>query len=325
MGVRLARAGAAGPEVTQDGVVAPVRWRCALVNNMPDGAFDATERQYRDLLDAASGCETIEVSRHTMAGVPRSERAAERIAAEYAPIEQIIQDPPDLLIVTGSNPLAPRIEDEPYWADLVGLLSWGSEHVSSMLLSCLSAHAALAVFDGIERTKLTAKCTGVFPQWADATHPLAADLGSPIVLPHSRLNTVAPDAVRAAGYQVALQSDAVGWSVITRVVGRCEVVLVQGHPEYDPSSLLREYHRDIRRYVLDERDEVPCLPLDCVAPQDWGRLQRLQERVTGGERDHALVESFPFGEVGDRATWPWRGVAIRLYANLLAGIPKRSS
>ncbi len=324
MGVRWSRAASAGPGLPSDGANQPANWRCALVNNMPDGAFEATERQFVGLLDAGSGCATVEVSRHTMAGVPRGDRAKDRIAEEYAPTGEIIENPPDLLIVTGSNPLEARIEDEPYWADLVALLSWGRDNVPSMLLSCLSAHAALAVFEGIERTRLTAKCTGVFPQQADPAHPLAAGLAAPIVLPHSRLNAVAESAVRAAGYRVALGSEAVGWSVITKSFGDTEVVLVQGHPEYDPSSLVREYHRDARRYALDERDDVPCLPLDCVAPEDWVLLQRLQERLAGGERDPALVESFPFDEAGARAAWPWRAVATRLYGNLLARLPKRS-
>ena len=58
----------------------PARWTCAFVNNMPDGAFDATERQFLDLLDAGSGAEAVEVRRYTMAGVPRGERTAARIA-----------------------------------------------------------------------------------------------------------------------------------------------------------------------------------------------------------------------------------------------------
>ena len=81
---------------------------------------------------------------------------------------------------------------------------------------------------------------------------------------------------------MALRSEEVGWSVITKGFGGAEVVLVQGHPEYDPSSLVREYHRDARRYALDERDDVPCLPVDCVAPEDWAQLQRLQERLSPG-------------------------------------------
>jgi hypothetical protein len=42
-----------------------------LVNNMPDGAFDATERQYLGLLEEGSGSRRLEVRRYTMSGVPR--------------------------------------------------------------------------------------------------------------------------------------------------------------------------------------------------------------------------------------------------------------
>jgi homoserine O-succinyltransferase/O-acetyltransferase len=322
VGVRLVRAPEADPGGPHD-ETGPARWVCTFVNNMPDGAFDATERQFLDLLDAGAGEEVVEVRRFTMPDVPRGERTAARIAEEYLPYGTVREGSPDLLIVTGSNPLEPRIEDEPYWGDLASLLSWGRGHVPSMLLSCLSAHAALAVFDGIERTTLDAKCTGVFPQQA-RSHPLTAGLGQSIVLPHSRLNTVGLDQVRAAGYGVALESDAVGWSVITKAVDGSEVVLVQGHPEYDPSSLLREYHRDARRYVLHERDDVPCLPLCCVAPDDWEQLRQLHQRIVA-ERDPKLVESYPFDEVGERADWPWRATATGLYANWMAGVTKRSS
>jgi homoserine O-succinyltransferase/O-acetyltransferase len=320
-GIRLGRALDARA-ATHEG---SARWTCALVNNMPDAAFGATERQFMGLLEAGSGRETVVVTRHTMVGVPRGERIRARIAAEYRPLDDITSDPPDLLVVTGANPIESRIEDEPYWSDLHGLLKWGSENVPAMLLSCLSAHAALAVFDGLERTTLPVKCTGVFAQEADPTHPLTAGLYGSVVLPHSRLNTVPVEAVAEAGYGVALQSDEVGWSVVTKTVGRSEVVLVQAHPEYDPSSLVREYARDVRRYADHERDELPCLPKDCVAGGDWDGLHRLHERVVAGERDADLVDAFPFDEVGDRAPWPWRGAALRLYTNLLATIPKRSA
>jgi homoserine O-succinyltransferase len=154
---------------------------------------------------------------------------------------------------------------------------------------------------------------------------LAAGLDGRVVLPHSRLNAVPVEAVVAAGYAVALQSQETGWSVVSRKVDRSEVVLVQAHPEYDPTSLVREYVRDVRRYADHERDELPCLPTNCVASSDWDRLRRLHERVVGGERDPALVAAFPFDEIGARAPWPWRSTALRLYANVLATIPKRSA
>jgi homoserine O-succinyltransferase len=322
MGVRLAGALDLG---APDRTGAPVRWTCALVNNMPDTAFCATERQFVGLLDAGSGCDTVAVTRYAMAGVPRGERIQARIAAEYRPLEDITSEPPDLLVVTGSNPIESRIEDEPYWSDLHGLLKWGSENVQAMVLSCLSAHAALAVFDGVERTTLPVKCTGVFAQEANPTHPLAAGFYGSVVLPHSRLNTVPAEAVVRAGYAVALQSEEVGWSVVTKTVGQSEVMLVQAHPEYDPSSLVREYVRDMRRYAGRLRDELPCLPTDCATGPDWDALCRLHARVVGGERNADLVAAFPFDDICVRTPWPWRGAAQRLYANLLGTIPKRSA
>jgi homoserine O-succinyltransferase len=321
MGVRLAGALDARA-ATHDG---SARWTCALVNNMPDGAFAATERQFVGLLAAGSGSETVALTRYAMAGVPRGERIQARIAAEYQPVGDIFSAPPDLLVVTGSNPIESRIEDEPYWSDLHGLLKWSSENVQAMVLSCLSAHAALAVFDGVERTTLPAKCTGVFAQEADPIHPLVTGFYGSVFLPHSRLNAVPKQAVVDAGYSVALQSEEVGWSVVTKTVGQAEVVLVQAHPEYDPSSLVREYARDVRRYAGYEQDQLPCLPLDCVTGQDWDGLRRLHERVVGGERDPALVAVFPFEEVCHRAPWPWRGAAQRLYANLFGTISTRSA
>ena len=323
MGVRLAGDIDAGPAL--DGADGPAQWTCALVNNMPDAAFCATERQFLGLLNAGSGHETVAVTRYAMAGVPRGERIQDRIAADYRPLDDITSNPPDLLVVTGSNPIEPRIEDEPYWSDLHGLLKWGTENVQAMVLSCLSAHAALAVFDGVERTTLPAKCSGVFAQETNPTHPLAAGFYGSVVLPHSRLNTVPAEAVVRAGYAVALQSEEVGWSVVTKTVGQAEVVLVQAHPEYDPSSLVREYVRDVRRYAGRLRDELPCLPADCATGPDWDALCRLHARVIGGERNADLVAAFPFDDICVRAPWPWRGAAQRLYANLLGTIPKRSA
>ncbi len=299
------------------------RWTCAFVNNMPDGAFEATERQYLELLDAGSGSEVIEVRRYAMAVVARGEPTTARIAAEYSPVSDVYLDPPDLLIVTASKPIETKMRDELYWADLAELLSWGSENVASMLLSCLSAHAGMTIFDGIERVRLPSKCTGVFSQQVDRTHPLALGLEPEILLPHTRNNTVPQDALVHSGYRLPIQSATVGWSVATKEIAGCNVVFVQGHPEYEPSSLLREYRRDARRYVLHERDDLPILPFHCVAPEDWEQLEKMHGLIIAGRRDPALLDAYPFDDVGTRAPWPWRSMAQRFYANWLASAKKR--
>jgi homoserine O-succinyltransferase/O-acetyltransferase len=302
----------------------PARWTCALVNNMPDSAFESTEHQYLELLDAASAGRTLQVDRFALEGVPHDAAVKERIATEYRPMDELRAGRPDLLIVTGSNPVESEISREPYWDELAGVLEWGRAHVPSMLLSCLAAHAALAVFDGLERRELEQKCTGVFEQVAQPGHPLTAGMRPPMALPHSRLNTVGVGQVAGAGYQVALGSDEVGWTVATKVVDRSLVVVIQGHPEYGPSSLLREYQRDVRRYACHERDTLPCLPSGCVGPEDAEALAELHRRVVGGERDPALVEAFDFDQAGARAPWPWRDLAVLLYGNWLSGVPMRS-
>lgn len=298
---------------------------CALVNNMPDGAFDATERQFVSLLDEATGQDLVEVRRYTMVGVPRGERTAKRIANEYFSLADIYIDPPDLLIVTGSNPIEDRIDDELYWADLVELLSWAREHVDSTLLSCLAAHAALAVFDGIPRTRLLDKCTGVFPQSVDEIHALTRDIGAEIVLPHSRWNSAPRDELEHAGFDVSIYSDATGWGLASRVEDDRQLVLVQGHPEYDPSSLLREYRRDATRYVNGERDDPPPLPLNCVGPEDWENLVQLHRHLTEVSRDPRVLDNFAFDDVGARAPWTWRATATRLYSNWLSSVTRKES
>jgi homoserine O-succinyltransferase/O-acetyltransferase len=324
MAVRLSRTGEAGRGESLGGAN-PARWTCAFVNNMPDPAFAATERQIAGLLDAGAGAETVELRRYIIKGVPRGDRTAPLIADGYSDLADLEDHPPpDLLIVTGSEPLAPTLADEPYWADLVWLLSWAQEQVQSMLLSCLTAHAALVVFDGLARTRLPAKCTGVFAQEVDRDHRLAAGLSSDVVLPHSRFNTVHTEAVRSAGYNVVLRSERSDWSVAAKLTDGSEVVLVQSHPEYTPPSLLLEYQRDVRRYLGGERDDLPCLPLHCVTGEDWSAAQHLQARMVAGERSPELLESFPFADAVARASWQWRDDAIRLYANWLAGIPNRS-
>jgi homoserine O-succinyltransferase len=303
----------------------PARWTCAFVNNMPDSAFTSTERQFLQLLDAGSGPQAVDVRRYVLDGVPRGERTRQHIADHYAPIAAIEDDPPDLLVVTGSDPVQEAIRDEPYWGELADLIEWGTEHTSSMLLSCLAAHGALAVIDGIERTRLSTKCTGVFAHQSDDDHPLMQGVGEPVLLPHSRWNTVPLDAVRDRGYRVALGADSVGWCLVTKDVGHSRLVLVQGHPEYDPASLLAEYRRDVRRYVEHERDTLPCLPLDCAGNGDWEQLVELQATLEAGDRSPTRFAAFDFEQAGTRAPWPWRATAIRLYANWLAATPHRSA
>ncbi|MGA7834252.1 MAG: homoserine O-succinyltransferase [Acidimicrobiales bacterium] len=318
MTITLTRSVPHGPGAAKDTVRSRVT--CAFVNNMPDGAFDATERQYLGLLEAASGSDVIELRRFTLPGVPRDERTAARIREEYLPFAELYDLTPDFLIVTGSNPIETHLRDEPYWDDLVALVRWSKESVPTTLLSCLAAHAALTVFDGIERVRLPGKCTGVFAHVVDVRHPLATGIEPAILLPHSRINGTPEEAVHEAGYEIVAHSETASWAIASRGDDRHRLILVQGHPEYDPSSLLREYRRDAGRYVHHERNDLPFLPFHCAAPEDWMTLEAIHHEIINGQRDPRLLDSFPFDDAGARAPWPWRPMAQQFYTNVLAGV-----
>ena len=68
MAVRLSQAAATRSDTSLPEVSDQVDWTCAFVNNMPDGAFDATERQFLDLLETGSGSEVIAVRRYALSG-----------------------------------------------------------------------------------------------------------------------------------------------------------------------------------------------------------------------------------------------------------------
>ena len=63
----------------------------------------------------------------------------------------------DALIVTGAEPRAANLRDEPFWDELGFVLDWAAENTISSLLSCLAAHAEVLRSDGVTRRPLAEK------------------------------------------------------------------------------------------------------------------------------------------------------------------------
>jgi homoserine O-succinyltransferase len=290
--------------------------RCALVNNMPDAALVQTERQFLDLVAVGAGTGPVEVHRYSLSGVARGRRAAAHLQAGYRPLDELWTTEPDILIVTGSEPLADALVDEPYWAEFVEILAWASARPISVLLSCLAAHAALLALDGLPRSLLPGKCSGVFSHEIAVESRLTEGMDRPALMPHSRLNDVPTRAVAASGWDLVMTSP-IGWGAITARRAKAEFLLLQGHPEYSPGQLLREYRRDVVRYLGGERSSPPPVPAGSVAVADEDALARFHRTVVAG---HTSIDAFPFDRVGARAPGAWRGAAQSLYVNWIAGI-----
>jgi len=94
-------------------------------------------------------------------------------------------------------------------------------------------------------------------------------------------------------------------------------IFLQGHPEYDPESLLREYYRDVGRFLRGERDAYPQMPRDYFAA--GAALALTAFRTHALERRHIdLLADFPSVEMTGRSRHIWRAPAVRIYENWLS-------
>ncbi len=173
-----------------------------LVNNMPDGALEATERQFLSMLNAASAGVEVRLQLYSLPGVPRSDQAARRVKAFYSSTESLRDTHLDGLIVTGREPLTPCLADEPYWASFTNVLEWAQENTYSAVWSCLAAHAAVLYSDGVNRIKSRSKHCGVFDCTRVENHALTGNTPSRFSLPHSRWNGLSEDVLTSRGYRV---------------------------------------------------------------------------------------------------------------------------
>jgi homoserine O-succinyltransferase len=290
----------------------------ALVNNMPDSALESTEWQFGALLEAAAGRRDLRLRLTSFPELPRSPEGRARIDRGYWPIEDVLAEAPDALIVTGTEPKAARLADEPYWERFVTLLRYAEERTVASIWSCLAAHAAVHSLSGIERLRLPQKRCGVFSHQTLAGHALLAGTATPFLMPHSRWNEISPQALRANGYNLLSWSEGNGADTFVREEHSL-LLFFQGHPEYDDTTLLKEYRRDVGRYLNAQQPHYPTLPHGYLSESATNVLLEFRARAVR-QRDPALLTSFPFAAVAAELTNAWRSSAVAMYRNWLAYI-----
>lgn len=262
-----------------------------LINNMPDPALKATERQFMKLLQAAAGPRRIRFHCFSLPSVKRTPEARWHVESEYSDLSELRQHKFDGLIVTGAEPVAPELDQEPYWRDLTELIDWARLNTRSTIWSCLAAHAAVLHLDKIGRRRLPAKCHGIFDCESVTDDSLTQAAPAPLKVSHSRLNEIAEGDLTDAGYQVLTRSALAGVDTFVRQYAS-RFVFFQGHPEYDALSLQREYLRDIGRYLARERENYPHLPVSYFDAATEEKLNRFEKKATH-QRHPALSNELP--------------------------------
>lgn len=287
----------------------------ALVNNMKAGGFDAAERQFAELVAlGASGapCRLRRFTLHDAAQLDGRRRLDDEL---YEPFERIWGSGVEGVIITGAEPCHEDLRDEPYWPRLTELLDWADLRRIPVLLSCLAAHAAVLHWDGIRRQRLPEKRSGVFRQRVVSDHPLMRDIASPSV-PHSRWNELDASALSACGYTILTRSEEAGVDAFVRQ-GRTMAIGLQGHPEYEPETLLLEYKRDVRRFLTGATTCYPKLPSGYFSPDEIRRLERF--RIWScAEPAAALAATFPVDLLRQPFAASWHNHAAQLFGNWLS-------
>ena len=263
----------------------------ALINNMPDPALRATEKQFCVAIQEAKAGLPVNLHLFTMPSVKRAGAAADHVAHHYEEFDGLLRTTFDAVIVTGAEPKAPNLEDEPYWAQFTELVDWAATSTRSTVWSCLAAHAAVLHLHGIRRSALTRKVSGIFDCDAVRLDPLLLGTPAKAPVPHSRWNALLQDDLQACGYDILRVSREVGVDLFSRDCGS-RFIFLQGHPEYATESLLREYKRDIGRFLLGKSPEYPSEPAHYFSEEALTVLHAFRRRCEA-QRDVTLLDVFP--------------------------------
>ena len=287
------------------------------LNMMPDAALRATERQFIRLVGSCNRIAQFFVYPFSLPALERSEETIGYIDRYYSDFETLRDTGLDALIITGANVANPALEEEAFWEPLIEVVEWARGNVASILCSCLATHALLKHFHGIDRQPLPRKRWGVYSHRVSATyHPLLRDINTRFDVPHSRYNEISRAQLDAAGLTVLAESPEDGVHMAASP-DQFRVIYMQGHPEYDANSLLKEYRRELYRFASHERDAPPPLPENYFSDEAAHiALAVLDAATRAREKKDAFTDSLE-ADVGAMLDNTWGDTAKAIINNWL--------
>lgn len=284
----------------------------ALVNNMPENAAEATVGQFERLLRRAGQGIAYRLRCYAL---PQSDVARCSTSSTHEAIEALYARGADALVVTGAEPRAERLADEPFWADFSRLVHWARTHTLGSLWSCLAAHGAVEILDGVVRRRQDQKISGVFA--CRATPDDWATQGAPeeILVPHSRYNGLFGEELISNGYTISSQSPTVGVDSFWRREPSL-FLFTQGHPEYTENTLANEFRRDALRFLKGTSGTFPRLPDNYFSEAAQEEIALLRS-VPEARDPSCFLERFDMILKQNPPRANWFNDAERLYGNWL--------
>lgn len=287
------------------------------LNMMPDAALQATERQFLRLVGSCNRIVQCYVHPFTFAEIPRSEEARAYIEQYYRDFGRIKQEGLDALIISGANPALADISREPFWTPLEKVVRWAGENVCSVLCSCLATHAIVQMLWNFERYRLPRKRWGVYSNRITAEkHPLITNINTRFDAPHSRWHEVNAEQFKQAGLMVLAESEEADLHFGVSPDG-FRFVFFQGHPEYDAVSLLKEYRREVGRFIDGARDDYPPFPTNYLHGKASQLLREFERQVVKANGNCRDLPAFPETEALQWIENTWTDTSKAIFNNWL--------
>lgn len=260
-------------------------------NLMPDAALEATERQFFRLVGESNRVAQIYIHPFTLPIVQRTGAMRDHLARYYESVDKLQEDGLDALIITGANEETnPHVSDAAIWGPLRDLLEWAQGNVTSTICSCLASHAALTYRYDQPPGWRDDKRWGVFRHRVrERAHPLVRGMNTIFDVPHSRYSEITRAQFEKAGMRILVDSEQAGVHMATSPDG-FRLICLQGHPEYDDFSLLKEYRREVQNYQEGRRPDYPPLPDGYFTDQAAALAVGYQDEVLSGRQHDAFPE-----------------------------------
>ena len=291
-----------------------------LLNMMPDAALEATERQFFRLVGESNQIAQFYMHPFTIANLPRSEKGQAHVAQYYESFEQIKEAGLDALIITGANVIGPELSTQPFWQPLIDVIDWAYANVTSTLCSCLTTHAVLEFRYGQKRRPLGFKRWGVYShRVVSRTHPLIAGVNTRFDVPHSRFNQIDRTQFDAAGLAVLAESDLAGVHLAASE-DQFRLIFFQGHPEYDSISLLKEYKREVIRFINGDISEYPPFPENYFSLQQQAILNEYKYTLLKARHAGKPVPEFPETLISRDLDNTWHDTAEAIINNWIGQV-----
>ena len=173
----------------------------------------------------------------------------EHLDAFYQTFDDIAGHKYDGLIITGAPIEHLEFEDVDYWEEMVRIMDWADQHVTSTMFICWASQAGLYHHYNVPKYMMNEKMFGVFNHKVyNKTNLLTRGFDDEFLAPHSRYTEVRKeDILKVPDLELLAYSDKAGvYLVASRDYKR---VFITGHSEYEPLTLKSEYDRDINKGI----------------------------------------------------------------------------